>query len=159
MTSWIALDAADHVEAELPVKAWRLKAVGFEHDLPAISRSRFRFDGAHQPRALALFAQEQGLDCGTADYAVRPRADRMSGELERAIRRSRKRNCDSMTDSSSCARSNPARPLLGIACAVIVDSALRRRYPVSCALQVGNGRYTAEAPAACVSCAATSPPS
>ncbi len=28
-------------------------------------------------------------------------------------RRPRKRNCDSMTDSSSCARSNPALPLLG----------------------------------------------
>src|SRR5207244_7963498 len=28
---------------------------------------------------------------------------------------------------------------IGIACAVVVDSALRRRYPVSCALQVGNG--------------------
>ena len=60
VTSWIALDAADHVEAELPVKAWRLKTMSLEHDLPAISRSRFRFDGAHQPRALALFAQAFG---------------------------------------------------------------------------------------------------
>jgi hypothetical protein len=38
----------------------------------------------------------------------------MSGELDRASRRPRKRSCDSMTDSSSCARSNPARPLLGL---------------------------------------------
>ena len=44
-----------------------------------------------------------------------------------------------MTDSSSCAHSNPARPLLGLLVRSLFDSALRRRYPVSCALQVGNG--------------------
>jgi hypothetical protein len=40
----------------------------------------------------------------------------MSGELDRAShsRRPRKRSCDSMTDSSSCARPSPARPLLGL---------------------------------------------
>ena len=46
---------------------------------------------------------------------------------------------NSMTDSSSCARSNPGRPPFGIASAVVVNSALGRRYPVSCALQVGDG--------------------
>src|SRR5262245_21367372 len=56
MTARIAVDAADHLEAELPVEAGRLEAVGLEHDLPAVSRSRFRLDGAHQPRALAVFA-------------------------------------------------------------------------------------------------------
>ena len=33
----------------------------------------------------------------------------------------------------------PRASPVGIATAVVVDSALRRRYPVSCALQVGNG--------------------
>ena len=46
--------------------------------------------------------------------------------------------CDSITDSSSCARSTPRAPGWDCFC-VVVDSALRRRYPVSCALQVGNG--------------------
>jgi hypothetical protein len=44
-----------------------------------------------------------------------------------------------MSDSASYARSNPACPLLGPPSAVVVDSTLRRRYPISCALQVGNG--------------------
>ena len=71
------------------------------------------------------------------DYAVpsRPYRDVRRAQSSRHSRRPRKRSCDSMTDSSSCARSNPARP----ATAVVVDSALRRRYPVSCALQVGDG--------------------
>src|SRR5262249_39140701 len=45
----------------------------------------------------------------------RQREDR-SRELGRGhhSRRPRKRNCDSMMCSSSCARSNPARPLLGL---------------------------------------------
>jgi hypothetical protein len=54
-----------------------------------------------------------------------------------------------MTDSSSCARSNRASPV-GIASAVIVDSALRRRYPVSCALQVGDGVLPRLRPHACL---------
>jgi hypothetical protein len=51
----------------------------------------------------------------------------------------RKRSCDSMTDNSSWARFKPARPLSGIVAALVVDSALRRCDPVSCALQIGDG--------------------
>ena len=45
-----------------------------------------------------------------------PRAHRDVGRARssRHSRRPRKRSCDSMTDSSGCARSNPARPLLGL---------------------------------------------
>jgi hypothetical protein len=51
--------------------------------------------------------------------------------------RPRKRNCNSMMRNSTCARSNPAPPLLG--CVVVVNPALGRLYPVSCALQVSDG--------------------
>jgi hypothetical protein len=60
MAERIAVDAADHLEAKLPVEAWRLEAVRLEYDLSAISRLRFRLDGAHQARALALPAQAFG---------------------------------------------------------------------------------------------------
>ena len=68
-------------------------------------------------------------------------ARRWSRELDRGhhSRRPRKRSCDSMMCSSSCARSNPARPLLGL---LVWSLSIRRsaaRYPGSCALQVGNG--------------------
>ena len=55
---------------------------------------------------------------GIADYAVGdPHV--LTGDVGRArsshhSRRPRKRSCDSMTDSSSCARSSPARPRLGL---------------------------------------------
>ena len=51
-----------------------------------------------------------------ADYAVPARAHRDVGgaRSSRHSRRPRKRSCDSMTDSSSCARSNPACALLGL---------------------------------------------
>jgi hypothetical protein len=53
---------------------------------------------------------------GIADYAVPPRAHRDVGRARSShhSRTPRKRSCDSMTDSSSCARSSPARPLLGL---------------------------------------------
>ena len=41
-------------------------------------------------------------------------AENHSGLMEVLQRRPRKRSCDSMTDSSSCARSSPARPRLGL---------------------------------------------
>jgi hypothetical protein len=44
-----------------------------------------------------------------------------------------------MRDTSSCARSNPARPLLGLLLRSLSIRRLGRRYPVSCALQVGDG--------------------
>ena len=44
-----------------------------------------------------------------------------------------------MSDSASYARSNPACPLLGLLLRSLSISTLRRRYPISCALQVGNG--------------------
>ena len=44
-----------------------------------------------------------------------------------------------MTDSSSCARSSPARPQLGLFVRSLSIRRLRRRYPVSCALPVSNG--------------------
>jgi len=52
------------------------------------------------------------------DYAVpsRPYRDVRRAQSSRHSRRPRKRSCDSMTDSWSCARSNPARPLLGLLC-------------------------------------------
>jgi hypothetical protein len=52
--------------------------------------------------------------------------------------RPRKRSCDSMTDSWSCARSNPARPLLGL---LLRSLSIRRSAAAtrSRALQVGNG--------------------
>ena len=52
----------------------------------------------------------------TTDYALPPRAHRDVGRVRSShhSRRPRKRSCDSMMDSSSCARRNPARPLLGL---------------------------------------------
>ena len=49
-------------------------------------------------------------------YAVRsrPHRDVRRARLSHHSRRPRKRSCDSMTDSSSCARCNPARPLSGL---------------------------------------------
>jgi TetR/AcrR family transcriptional repressor of nem operon len=62
---------------------------------------------------------------------------------------------DSMTDSSSCARSNLARPLLGL----LVRSLSIRRSAAATRSRARSSRqrYTAEAPAACVSCAVPSP--
>ena len=42
------------------------------------------------------------------------RSENHSGLMVVLPRRPRKRSCDSMTDSSSCARSSPARPRLGL---------------------------------------------
>src|SRR6266478_3908549 len=55
---------------------------------------------------------------GIADYAVGD-LHVLTGDVGRArlshhSRRPRKRSCDSMTDSSSCARSSPTRPRLGL---------------------------------------------
>ena len=57
----------------------------------------------------------------------------MSGELDRAVIQEGRASgsCNSTTDSSSCARSNPARPLFGVLLRSLSNSALRRRYPVS----------------------------
>jgi hypothetical protein len=82
----------------------------------------------------------------------------MSGELDRAghSRRPRKRSCDSVTDSSSCARFSPARPLLAL---LLRSLSIRRSAAAGLVRAPGRQRCTAEAPAACVSCAVPSPPS
>ena len=65
---------------------------------------------------------------------------------------------NSMTDSSSCARSNPARPLLGL---LLRSLSIRR----SAAATRSRARsrsamvYCRGSPAACVSCGVPSPPS
>src|SRR5580704_15249078 len=86
-----------------------------------------KFEGGAATKAEREYGKEGGHN---RDHTQ----DGMAVAQKSYSRRPRKCSCDSMTCSSSCARSNP-----GIVRAIVVESALRRLYPVSCALQVGNG--------------------
>jgi hypothetical protein len=96
---------------------------------------------------------KQDLDCGKADYATPPRLTGMSAKLDRAITQGDR--------ASVVVEQRPLQPRaspVGIASAVVV--AIRRSAVTTGLVRLpGRQRCTAEAPAACVSCALASPPS
>ena len=57
MVARIAFNTPADFKAKPAIKVGRLELVCFQDDLPTSSRSRFRFDGAHQAGAMSLIAQ------------------------------------------------------------------------------------------------------
>jgi hypothetical protein len=94
MTLRVIVDVANDAKAELLVKARRLKAVSFEHDLPATSSFGLALDRAHEQRALSLppqvlrnkqVADVAGSSPGPPEGARKRRAIRCSLEQAEEI--------------------------------------------------------------------------
>ena len=102
MTLRVVVDTANDGKAKFLIEAGRLKAMGFEHNLPATSGFRLGFDGAHEPRPLSLptyvFRNKQVAD--VAGSAPRPSEDSRN---RRAVRRSSKQAEEIPIGDAGCA--------------------------------------------------------